>query len=276
MKDVAVCTYLDNNDRHIKEFNWLYRSWNLSGSWMSSDLVVFHHPGVTIHNKDVITIPLVPLTASDPKWSDYPFINSVYFLTALEAEFLKRYKYVMRTDHDVFLTPNFPKLRPRLATFGLGMYSQSIEAVNKLNSVAERWGVVPTFNNVGSTLIAYSNIVIQYCKLHLEYCNRLLKEEFSNFTGTWPGWFKGVLSMYAGNLAANAFFGTGLTFGGLDVHCMSHDKMCNTDYHIHAWHTTEDFSKFKWHNGEYSHLDSDALNKTIISNYCHFIAGHSQ
>jgi hypothetical protein len=271
MKEVAVVTYLDKNERLIKEFNWLYRSWVVSGSWLTSDLVVFHHPEVQVHNVDLITIPLEPIN-TQAKWKDYPFINSVYYLGTLQAEFLKEYKYILRTDHDCFLTPNFPSLRPRLATFGIGMYAQEPSVVVKLAQIAEKWGILPNFNNVGSTVMAYSGTVLAYAKLHMEYCERLLADEFPT-EGKWPGWFKGVLSMYAGNLAANAYFGMGLTFGGLDCHCMSLEPMCATDYHIHAWHTYDFFSKFKWHDGGYSNIDTNTLDKRIIANYCLAIAG---
>lgn len=275
MKDVAIATYLDKDERLFKEFNWLYKSWVLSGSWLTSDLVVFHHPDVVIGNEDVIKVPVEPLTKEE-RWKDYPFINSVYFLTTPQAEFLKSYKYLMRTDHDVFLTPNFPRLRPRLATFGMGLYAQDIDAVTNLVRKGAEWGVLFQNNNIGSTIIAYSNTTIEYCKLHLQYCERMLKEEFTTFGGVWPKWFKGVLSMYAGCLAANKFFGAGLQLGGLDCHCMSQDQMCSTDYHIHAWHTNDDFSKFKWHRGEYNNTNFYALDKTIISNYCLYIAGVNQ
>lgn len=272
MKEVAIVTYLDKDEKLIKEFSWLYRSWILSGSWLTSDLVVFHHPEVQIHNLDVIAVPLVPLSSLETKWENYKFVNSVYYLTTPEASFLAKYKYTLRTDHDCFLTPNFPSLRPRLATFGIGMYAQEPNVVIKLAQIAKKWGILPNFNNVGSTVMTYSNALIEYSKLHLEYCNRLLAEEFPD-EGKWPGWFKGVLSMYAGNLAANAYFPMGLTFGGLDCHCMSLEPMCATDYHIHAWHTYDFFSKFAWHNGEYALIDVNSLDKQIIANYCLFIAG---
>ena len=272
MKDIAIVTYIDKNERLIREFNWLYKSWVSSGSMFMSDLLVFHHPDVKIENKEIRTIPLTPLS-NDYNWSSYPFINSVYFLTTQEAQILRDYKYVLRTDHDVFLTPNFPKLRPRLATFGLGMYSQVSTVAKKLIEIAEKWGILPQYNNIGSTFIAKSELALDYCKLQLEYCTRLRDEEFPDGDGEWPNWFKGVLSMYAGNLAANAFFGSNMTFGGLDCHCMSQDEMCNSDYHIHAWHTYSYFSKFVWHTGGYKDIDIYSLNHRQIANYCLFIAG---
>ncbi len=50
-------------------------------------------------------------------------------------------------------------------------------------------------------------------------------------------------------------FGNSMVLGGLDVWCMSQDPICNTDYHIHAWHTDSHFSKLRWHDGGYDTED---------------------
>ncbi len=275
MIDTAIVVYIDDKPHLIQELNWLYKSWVLSGSQKVSDLVVFHNPKMcVISQPDVIYIPLQPLTEKDANWTNYPFINSVWHLTQPEANILRKYKYVLRTDNDCFLTPYFPNLHPRLATFGIGMYAQRPEVVVRLATIADKWKILPSFNNVGSTMMAHSDVVLEYSALHFEYCEKLKQDEFKDGPGMWPSWYFGVLSMYAGNLAANAFFGMNLTLGGLDVHCMSQDPMCSTDYHIHAWHTYEDFSKFKWRNGEYKSWDLASLDKSIIANYCLYIAGN--
>ena len=119
--------------------------------------------------------------------------------------------------------------------------------------------------------MAYSDQVIQYSLIQFEYCRKLLDEEFPD-SGEWPGWYIGVLSMYAGQLAALSYFGNGLTIGGLDLHCMAETEMCNTDYHIHAWHTWQYFSKLRWRRGEYKDMDISKLNKNSIADYCLWIA----
>lgn len=278
MKDTVITTYVDDNQDILNEFRWLWKSWLYSGSREVSDLAAFYNP--TIDHKqlpedpDIIYISLEPLSKREGKWSGYPFINSVDFLTNPEAGFLTKYRYLLRTDNDCFLTPNFPNLKPRLATFGIGMYSQVPEVVIRLAQIAEKWGILPQSNNVGSAFIANSDLALQYCQLQMEYCRKLLRDEFKDGTGQWPGWFLGVLTMYAGCLAANAFFGTGLVMGGLDCHCMSQDLMCSTDYHIHAWHTYDYFSKFDWRAGKYKDMDLEKLNPKRISDYCLFIAGN--
>ena len=283
MKDTAITCYVDNDRNIINEFGWLYKSWLYSGSWLVSDIVAFYNPTIDPlslpQDKGVILIPLVPYSDKYPKWNNYKFINSVGFMAEPEVGLLAEYKYVMRTDCDCFLTPYFRDLRPRLTTFGAGQYTQVPSVTVRLMGVAERWNISPIFTNVGSTLIGYSNKVMMYSLVHLEYCNRLRNEEFTdedfgrNDLGEWPGWYAGVLTMYAGQLAAQAYFGQAMNIGGLDVHCMCHDDISPNDYHIHAWHSWEDFSKLKWRKGEYAEQDMDALHITKISDYCLWIAG---
>jgi hypothetical protein len=278
-KGVAVTTYIDNKAELHSEFWWLFRSWEYSKSDDVSDLVAFVNPAVDLRllpaaRKGLYYVPLEPLTAKESRWNDYPFINSIYFLTSSEArDCLRDYIYVMRTDNDCFLTRHFPMLRPRLATFGIGLYSQVPQVAGKLVELCGKWGIIPQFNNVGSTFISFTEQALAYNQVHMDYCERLLADEFQGGPGEWPGWFKGVLSMYAGNLAANAFFGANLVLGGLDCHCMSGDYMCSTDYHIHAWHTWDYFSKFRWRNGEYMETDFAKLDVWRISDYCLAIAG---
>lgn len=275
MKKVAITTYIDNNQDLITEFSWLYRSWLYSKSNEMSDIVAFIHPNIPMEtlpeNNGVIYIPIFPLSESNLDWTEYKFINSVWYLTTPEAAFLTKYKYILRTDNDCFLTPYFPKLKPRLATFGIGMFSTDPEVVAKLALISHKWGITPIFNNVGSTFMAFSDIALQYSQIQLEYCKKLRTEEFPDGYGTWPGWYFGVLTMYAGQLAANALFGYGLTLGGLDVHCMARTQMCETDYHIHAWHTYDYFSKFAWRNGDYKDFDIEKLDRNCIADYCLFI-----
>lgn len=286
MKDVAITTYVDNNTNCVTEFGWLHKSWLYSKSNEMSDIIAFCHPGISaelnIKYPGIITVPLEPLSEKDATWKEYKFINSIYYLTTpAAAAALSNYQYVLRTDGDVFLTPNFKNLRPRLATFGIGLYANDYTVAKKLIEIAEKWKITPVLNNVGSTIMALKNAVLQYNQLHFSYCKKLRQDEFPDGYGTWPGWFMGVLTMYAGQLSANHYFGTGMVTGGLDVHCMAHAEMCNTDYHIHAWHTYDYFSKFKWRKGAYGDLDVStstaslaAVNKNCIADYCLFIAGN--
>jgi hypothetical protein len=283
MKDTAVTCYIDNSKNIRNEYEWLYKSWLYSGSWLTSDIVAFHHPDIHSallpQDQGVTYIPLKPFSEKYPQWEDYKFINSIGFMAEPEAGVLANYKYVLKTDCDCFLTPYFPTLRPRLTTFGAGQYTQIPNVTTRLMGVAERWKINPVFTNVGATVMGLANKVMMYSLIHLEYCRKLREEEFpdqdflADDLGDWPGWFFGVLSMYAGQLAAQKYFGQSMNIGGLDVHCMCHDQISPSDYHIHAWHSYQHFSKLNWRLGKYRLHDFDKLDMTKISDYCLWIAG---
>lgn len=277
MKDVVVTVYIDNKPNIITEFGWLYKSWLFSHSDEASDIVAFHHPKIAPESlpehKDITYIPLAPLTEIDSSWAHYPFINSIWFLTTPEASKLLKYKYIFRTDNDCFLTPYFPTLQPRLATFGIGWFAVNPEVVIRLAEISKKWGIGATFNSVGSAFMIHSENALRYNALQFDFCDRLRKEEFPDGVGEWPGWWYGVLSMYAGQLAANAYFGGNVTLSGVEVHPSSQDVMCATDYHIHAFHTWDYFSKLAWRRGDYKDYDMSSLDKTRIADYCLLIAG---
>ena len=276
-KEVAVTCYIDNNINTIDEFRWLYNSWLKSGSWLMSDIVAFHHPQIQEFmlpkDNNITYIPLMPHIEKYPEWNNYSFINSIGYLTEPEAKALAKYKYILRTDCDCFLTPYFSTLKPRLTMFGAGQYASEPDVAIKLMSIAKEWGIKPAFNNIGSTVFGETQWVLIYSSIHLEYCKRLSEEAFKDGNGVWPGWYRGVLSMYAGQLAAQSYFGLAMTIGGLDVHCVAHEDISPQDYHIHAWHSFDHFSKFKWRKGEYVDYDMGKVDKTKIADYCLWIAG---
>jgi len=277
MNNVGITVYVDNNEMSILEFGWLYKSWVHTHSYETSDIVVFYNPTTDKSklpsHENILYVPSIPLSELESEWAYYPHINATYYLTLPSAEFLLGYKYIFKTDNDVFLTENFKNLQPRLPLFGLSAYASNPEVTNNLTRISAEWGVKQHFINVGATVMALSDHVLCYAVKQFEFCKRLKAEEFPNGEGQWPGWYLYVLNMYAGCLAANAVFSSNMTFGGLDVFCMSNDSICNTDYHIHAWHTNQDFSKFKWYKGEYNHIDREQLDKNRIDEYCLWIAG---
>jgi len=275
--DTAITVYLDNDERSILEIGWLCRSWIYSGSNEMSDIIIFYNPSIDknlLPTEDGIEhVPMIPLTERGYEWTYYPHINGTFYLTAPEAAFITKYRYVLKTDNDVFLTKHFKNLRPRLATFGTSGYSADPSVAHNLIRIAEEWGITLTFIGVGATIMAQSEDVITYAKTQFEYAKRLRAEEFPDGEGEWPGWYLHVLNMYAGCLASNKVFGNSMVLGGLDVWCMSQDPICNTDYHIHAWHTDDHFSKLKWHEGMYENWDMCGIDENKVSDYCLLIAG---
>jgi hypothetical protein len=275
-KDMAITTYVDNTKIQLEDLSWLYKSWLLSGCNETSDLVIFHHPDVTIPYEDVIKIPLAPFHATSPLWKNYRFINSIQFMTSPEAkETVKNYKYCLRTDADVFLTKHFKHFRPRLPLFGSWPLVFTEEVSAKLSGIAAKLKLdYVHMHNVGTTVLYKTNDVIGYSKLQLQICEHLMLHEFPE-EGSWPNWFRGVCTMYAGELAANHCFLRGITLGGIDCMSMSGDEISNFDLHIHAFHTAQYFSKHAFRRGEYDKMNPDELDISKINNYCLFIAKKS-
>ena len=277
MNTIGITVYVDNDEKTIIEFGWLYRSWVQSESCDMSDLIVFHNPVVDMgklpKHENIIYVPLVPLSERDVEWGYYKHINATWYMTTPAAQFISDYHYILKTDNDVFLTKHFKNLLPRLATFGTSGYATNPKVAHNLIRIAEKWGIKLHFLNVGCTVMAPSANVLAYASTQMQFAKRLKAEEFPDGKGAWPGWYLHVLNMYAGCLAANDTFGNSLTMGGLDVFCMSQDPICNTDYHIHAWHTDNHFSKLSWHRGEYDTADMTNLDPNKICDYCLLIAG---
>ena len=279
-RDVGITLYLDNHVMSLIEVQWLYRSWVYSGTSEISDMIIFHNPTIDKDmlpkHPNIIHVPIVPLSETDDEWAYYPHINGTWFLTTKEAEYLTKYKYLLRTDPDCFFTSNFKDLRPRLAHFGLSAFSKRPDVSEKLLRISTDWGIEYYYKNIGATLMACPDDILLFSKTQLEFCHKLRDDEFKDGFGKWPGWYKGVLNMYAGELAANSVFSNNMVFGGLDVFCMSQDEISPQDYHIHAWQTWNCFSKLRWRAGEYDNVDFDKLNKNIISDYCLWIAGRKE
>jgi len=275
MKHLAITTYTDDNTVLQEELWWLFKSWVHTRCFEVSDLICFHHPKVTNlpSGPGIIHIPLKPYHEINETWKDYKFINSVYYLTTSEAkDCVGKYEYCLRTDNDVFLTKNLLTVKPRLPMFGVGYYVLTQEVAQKLVDIANKLNIRHYYiHNIGSTILHKPEAVIAYSREQLQIAKYLLENEFKE-EGTWPNWFKGVLTMYAGELAAIKLFFNGTNLGGFDCMSMSGDPIGSTDYHIHAFHTEQFFSKHGYRAGKYNHLDYRVINRDLINNYCFFIA----
>jgi len=277
-KDTAIAVYIDNDENCLREIFWLYRSWTYSESNERSDLVIFYNPEVDRSKlpdgSGVFHIPLPPIHETEKLWHDYPRINSTWFLTTDAAKFIHKYKYTLRTDADCFLTPNFKNFRPRLATFGLNVYATYDHNVaRRIHDICVKWGIKQYHMNADCHVMAYSRIITEYAKLQYFIAKRLKTEEFKDGPGAWPGWYEYIINMYSAGIAANQFFRMGFNLGGFACMSMCEDPIGTSDYHIHAWHTEQHFSKLKWREGIYDCLDHEALKDDTIANYCIKLAG---
>jgi hypothetical protein len=281
-KDLAITVYIDDVDVIIDEFYWLYKSFIYSGNYEYSDIVAFCNPSVVnkmdssiLSDDNVIVVPSVPISQKDSTWTEYKFVNSVYYLTTDEAQILQNYEYTLSTDCDVFLTRNLKNFRPYHHTFGLGHYLSDSNSRNKIENIIKKLNLKYDFiHNVGASYIHKSRNVIDFRKLQYDVCKHLINNEFDEY-GNWGGWYKGTLTMYAGEIVANQLGVANIRNNVLDSYSMSDKEISNYHYHIHAWHTEQYFSKHRYRKGEYNHIDVDKLDIEIVNNYCLFLATKS-
>lgn len=278
MKDVALASYIDDDGLCTVEYNWLYRSWLYSGSHTRSDLIIFYNPDIDVtklpSGAGIKQIPLEPIWKTEPLWDDYHRINSTWFLTTDEAKIVDNYKYTFRVDGDSFLTKNFVNFRPRLATFGLNEWaSHDNNVALKINSILQKFGHNQFFMNSTNEIFAFSPTVRDYAAAQYDVAKYLKINEFKDGHGEWPHWYEYIINLYSSCITANIYFKSGFALGGLGGHSMSHDPIGSTDFHFHAFHSQQDFSKVKWREGYYDDTDFDALDDTIVNQYCLKMAG---
>jgi hypothetical protein len=282
-KDLAITVYVDDTEYILEELNWLYKSFIFSENYKKSDIIAFCNPSAInkidiniLNDKNVHIIPLDPISRKENLWKNYHFINSIYFLTTKESEILLNYKYTLATDCDVFLTKNLLTLRPVHHTFGMGDYIRSKDVKNKIIYIIKSLNLKNNYlHNVGASYLYKSFDVLNFRRLQYNMCVYLIINEFKDYEGTWGTWFKGTLTMYAGEIVANQLEHGNIRLNILDSYSMSDKKIDNNFYHIHAWHTKQYFSKYDFRNGIYKDINEDLLDISIVNNYCLFLVKKS-
>lgn len=278
-KTLGVMAYIDHSAHMIEDFTWLYKSWIYSGNWKTSDLIIVHHPDVAGHlpqgEAGVITIPCHPFAVPGSVFEGYPFINSIACLSGPHIDpIAAAYPYLLRTDADVFLTAHLADFRPHYAVHGRGLYHRTDEFREGMLDFCRRHGVAHRNHfGCGHSLLGPAELVMHMVQRQTYWTEMVLKD-FGERTGAWPGWFRGVASMYAAEIVANESYVAFLYNGReriLDVESYSVDRIDKLVYHIHAIHTEDYFSKERYRLGEYQHIDVESLDRDIIREYCHWI-----
>jgi len=261
----AIAVYLDYTRGLLQQFACLYTSYKYINCSQDTDLVVFG-PKVSLDlvPDDCIKVELNPLGGI---WKTYRFINSISCVGSEQAEFLNSYDYVLRTDVDTFLTPAWNTYIPDYYSVGRGAYAG--EEVNKnTKRVAQKLNVRHQgIHNVGSTHYGASSLVRDVCNLSVEIAYYLLTKEFAVYGGAWPGWYRGVTSMYSTEIALNHLVDViDIRPDQLDFDSTSTNSIYDHS-HIHCWHTDNLFSKFKYGDGLYDHMLQD-FESDEIRQYC--------
>jgi len=194
-------------------------------------------------------------------WLGYNgYINSIRFLHVKEYwELFFNYNQILKTDLDTFLTPAFVKWNPEELQVGRGAYIHFKTSKEKLKQIGLGKGVQHYgLHNVGATWYGpplqqmIASLISTQLAMHILYVD-FEREEKSQ--GVWPGWYRGVTSMYSSELGINHATKGEVSQLGNVLDCKSEVpgsiKNCA---HIHCWHTDASlmFSKFAFKDGHYT------------------------
>lgn len=268
----AIVVFLENKYNLQIQFFCLYNSFKFIKT-KDTDLVVFCTKDIIdkIPN-DCIKIE-IKAASEDLVWKNYHYINSIAFMNSYKSSFLNDYDLILRTDLDTFLTPAFNNYYPSLYTVGKGGYVNDEYTKEKLVSISNKLGLKHKgWFNIGSTHYGNATLVKEVCKLATDITKYILQNEFKENEGKWPGWYKGVSSLYASEIALNHLIEKIIIDKDkLDFQSTSEESIYNHP-HIHCWHTNDRFSKFMFECGKYNNLDINKLNIDKIRDYCTYIA----
>jgi len=123
-------------------------------------------------------------------------------------------------------------------------------------------------HNIGATWHGPTAQVLAVGRLMVPLMKYFITVEFNRRHGKWPGWYRGVSSMYASEIAINHLIdAVRIEPDQLDFPSTSGEPI-DGHPHIHCWHTGELFSKRHFEAGLYRGLDLGGLDTTIVKAYC--------
>ncbi|MCX6204943.1 MAG: hypothetical protein NTZ19_01660 [Bacteroidetes bacterium] len=225
------------------------------------------------NNAHLILIEMESLHISDRAFEQYLYINSISCLQ--NQEWLKKYTYILKTDLDVVLTTKWNDYYPTGFETGLGAYNHDDNTKQQLKKVADRLQLLSKNKyqyNIGSSWYGKSEDILQVASLCVSISRELLTNEFKNFTGEWPGFFRGVTLLYASEIAINHLIDDiYINSDCLDFNSNSIDTT-SLHSHIHFGHCTGIFSKHSFLLGDYDSIDINSLDTNIVNEYCLFCA----
>ncbi|WP_264737596.1 hypothetical protein [Cytobacillus firmus] len=264
----AIVVYVEGKRELLLQFGCLFTSYRSIQS-KDTDLIVFG-PKQTL---ELLPDECIKIEYDSP-YHDYPYLNSISCIASSQSDsVLKNYEYILRTDADTFLTPAWNSFYPVHFTAGLGKYAFDSNVSSKLKELSRHFGLNHRgIHNIGTSHYGKPLQVKKVCELSLLISEYILAAEFNDVEGTWPGWYKGVTTMYSNEIAINHLIDRlVIDPDKLDFDSTSHHRI-ESHPHIHCWHTDEPFSKFQFAEGNYNNLSLADLNPSIIKDYCTFIS----
>ncbi|VDO98313.1 unnamed protein product [Soboliphyme baturini] len=326
---VLLCIPFKPNHYYTLQFlTFLYASWKVmnehavevhaiygtQSNFNKVDLLVFCEPPScydlpddcvewTPDTPEIKNIPFCYFISTKGFNLEYANVNSYcYVKTTAFAQLTTRYRYLLRTDVDVFLSPAMLlwKTDQPIVT-GLGGYCVPFN-MRRLMTMATRYGLRHQgVHCLGSTWFGESQLISSLSNITIALTMTIFENEFDPVRhpdiaefmrqsphGDWPSWWRPVSTMYAQELALNHM---------VDDLSKSHIKRDLIDVescrrtsillhpHIHTWHSDCEFSKFTFLDPlvfnvsieEKFIIDLQYIRPTLIScfsvaDYCTYVA----
>ena len=263
----AIVCFVDDKPHLVQQALALRHSW-LHARSPDTDLVVMGPPQALARFPDDVV--KVPQRAVDEEaaWHGYCYVNSIVCMNGDGAELLDRYTHLLRTDVDTFITPAWNDFHPTGFTCGIGGYSNDDEVRRRIREIAARYGLVHHgLTNVGSTWYGPTEVVRRASAFAEMLMKHILAHYFATDEGEWPGWYRGVTLLYAGEIAVNHCAPDAQQSALLDAGSTSQESVSRCA-HIHCWHTDDKFSKHAFMGGRYTPEDARDLDLDLVSDFC--------
>ena len=270
----ALVCFVGDRPHLIQQAFALRHSW-LHAASPDTDLVMMGPENVLARfPHDVVKIPQRSVQ-DDAEWRGYRYIDSVACFNGRGAEQLDRYTHILRTDVDTFITPTWNDFHPAGFMFGNGGYSNDDDVRQRMLDVAAEWGFVHRgMTNVNSTWYGPTALVRRACAITEMLTKHILTHCFANDSGKWPGWYREVALLYAGEIAVNHCAPDAKRTALLDGSNTGGQPTLSYA-HIHCWHTDQKFSKHAFFGGHYTLDDVRGANLSVVSEYCMAMAFRS-
>lgn len=263
----AIVCYVGDKPHLIQQALALRHSW-LYADTTDTDLVMMGPPEVLARLPDDLVKIEQRSVEDDPEWRGYRYTDSITCMNGAGAEQLDRYTHVLRTDVDTFITPAWNDFHPANLTYGDGGYSNDDDVRQRIRDIAANYGLVHRgLTNVGSTWYGPTEVVRRACAFSEMLIKHLLMHHFASDEGQWPGWYRGVCTLYAGEIAVNHCAPDAEHTDQIDTPTTLQEPISRYA-HIHCWHTDEKFSKHAFMAGKYTHEDTQELDLNIVRDYC--------
>ena len=270
----AIVCFVGDQPHLVQQALALRQSWLYAES-PDTDLVMMGPASALARMpEDVVRIEQRSVE-NDPEWRGYRYADSVLCVNGAGAERLDRYTHILRTDVDTFVTPAWNDFRPSHFAFGHGGYSNDDDVRQRIRSIAARFGLVHRgLTNVNSTWYGPTDLVRRASAVNAMLMRHIVTDGFPDGRGEWPGWYWGVSSLYAGEIAVNHCAPDARRSDQLDGPNTSRDPISRYA-HIHCWHTDEKFSKHAFTDGKYTLADLHDIDLGIVRDYCMAMAFRS-